>query len=59
MNEEEKINQSGDSQQSTEENKTVEQLQTKNCKLKTMEVHHHPHVEKKNFKEYFLENELK
>jgi hypothetical protein len=20
-----------------------------------MEVHHHPHVEKKNFKEYFLE----
>src|SRR6202042_2106377 len=22
---------------------------------KNMEVHHHPHVEKKNFKEYFLE----
>jgi hypothetical protein len=20
-----------------------------------MEVHHHPHIEKKNFKEYFLE----
>ena len=24
-------------------------------KNKQMEVHHHPHVEKKNFKEYFLE----
>ncbi|HEY2726945.1 MAG TPA: hypothetical protein VGI61_07215, partial [Parafilimonas sp.] len=23
--------------------------------IKEMEVHHHPHVEKKNFKEYFLE----
>src|SRR4051812_31486994 len=23
--------------------------------IKNMEVHHHPHVEKKNFKEYFLE----
>jgi hypothetical protein len=23
--------------------------------IKAMEVHHHPHVEKKNFKEYFLE----
>ena len=24
-------------------------------KIRNMEVHHHPHVEKKNFKEYFLE----
>src|SRR5215471_21784226 len=33
------------------------ELQTTNSKLQTeeMEVHHHPHVEKKNFKEYFLE----
>jgi hypothetical protein len=33
------------------------QLQTENSKLQTeeMEVHHHPKVEKKNFKEYFLE----
>jgi hypothetical protein len=34
-----------------------EELQTINHQLQTeeMEVHHHPHVEKKNFKEYFLE----
>jgi cell division protein FtsB len=33
-----------------------EELVTENYKLETnMEVHHHPHVEKKNFKEYFLE----
>ena len=25
------------------------------ARLTNMEVHHHPHVEKKNFKEYFLE----
>ena len=33
------------------------ELATENFKLQTqnMEVHHHPHVEKKNFKEYFLE----
>jgi hypothetical protein len=37
--------------------KSKEPLQTANSKLQTeeMEVHHHPHVEKKNFKEYFLE----
>jgi hypothetical protein len=35
----------------------VEELKTENLKLQTeeMEVHHHPHVEKKRFKEYFLE----
>src|SRR5690349_15853347 len=32
---------------SSEENETSE--------IKTMEVHHHPRVEKKNFKEYLLE----
>src|SRR3954463_5888024 len=39
------------------ESKENEQLQIKNSKLQTeeMEVHHHPKVEKKNFKEYFLE----
>jgi hypothetical protein len=33
------------------------QLQTRNAELQTekMEVHHHPNVEKKNFKEYLLE----
>jgi hypothetical protein len=33
------------------------ELQTANSKIQTeeMEVHHHPHVEKKNFKEYLLE----
>ena len=37
----------------TKEIKTVNhKLKTENC---FMEVHHHPHVEKKNFKEYFLE----
>jgi hypothetical protein len=39
--------------------KTIEstEQQTQNTKpeIKKMEVHHHPHVEKKNFKEYFLE----
>ena len=28
---------------------------SQNLETKPMEVHHHPHVEKKNFKEYFLE----
>jgi hypothetical protein len=28
---------------------------TQNQEIENMEVHHHPHVEKKNFKEYFLE----
>ncbi len=27
---------------------------TQNQEIENMEVHHHPHVEKKNFKEYFL-----
>jgi hypothetical protein len=37
-------------------NQIYEQSKTKtqNKKVKTMEVHHHFHVEKKNFKEYFL-----
>jgi hypothetical protein len=36
--------------------KAVEQpLPTNNEPITNMEVHHHPHVEKKNFKEYFLE----
>jgi len=44
------------SQQETIE-QTETQPETQNAKLETenMEVHHHPHVEKKNFKEYFLE----
>jgi hypothetical protein len=40
----------------------IQQIETTNPKseitkseIKEMEVHHHPHVEKKNFKEYFLE----
>ncbi len=31
---------------------TIEQSKTQS---ENMEVHHHPNVEKKNFKEYFLE----
>jgi hypothetical protein len=44
------------SQQETIE-QTETQPGTQNTKPETenMEVHHHPHVEKKNFKEYFLE----
>ena len=36
---------------------TIEQNEIQNSKQETenMEVHHHPHVEKKNFKEYLLE----
>ena len=41
--------------QQTTESENISEQQTINYKLKTMEVHHHPHVEKKNFKEYFLE----
>ena len=33
----------------------IRNLIKQNYKLQYMEVHHHPHVEKKNFKEYFLE----
>ena len=56
MSEEEKINQSTVDNQQSEENKTVKQLLTSNNEpITNMEVHHHPKVEKKNFKEYFLE----
>ncbi len=39
------------------ENSEVENNKSgnQNIEIKNMEVHHHPHVEKKNFKEYFLE----
>src|ERR1035437_4899191 len=55
MSEEEKIDQStDDSPQSTEKN--ISEPSTINYQPSTnMEVHHHPNVEKKNFKEYFLE----
>ena len=57
MSEEEKINQpTKDSPPLTEENKAVAETSSNNKKpITNMEVHHHPHVEKKNFKEYFLE----
>ena len=65
MSEEEKINQSTDDSTQSPENELVKgepavvnkELETINHQLQTedMEVHHHPHVEKKNFKEYFLE----
>lgn len=68
MSEEEKINQSKDGDEQSSQNKSVnaEQsitedeiaintLQPATSEIKAMEVHHHPHVEKKNFKEYFLE----
>ena len=41
---------------------TIEEVEIQNqtsdintSEITSMEVHHHPHVEKKNFKEYFLE----
>ena len=33
----------------------IETSEIPKSEIKDMEVHHHPHVEKKNFKEYFLE----
>src|ERR1035437_1194737 len=55
MSEEEKIDQStDDSPQSTEKN--ISEPSTINYQPSTnMEVHHHPNVEKKKFREYFLE----
>src|SRR5437764_8657377 len=35
--------------------KTNQTSEIPKSEIETMEVHHHPHVEKKNFKEYFLE----
>ena len=64
MSDEEKIKQSTESSlRSTENNQNISQqnaiaqTETENSKHETdnMEVHHHPHVEKKNFKEYFFE----
>jgi hypothetical protein len=61
MTEEEKIQSTNEAKESVCENilqeKTIEQPLTENSKpqIKAMEVHHHPHVEKKNFKEYLLE----
>ena len=38
------------------ENHSQEQtIESPQPQTEKMEVHHHPHVEKKNFKEYFLE----
>ena len=34
---------------------TIEQTQNTKLETENMEVHHHPQIEKKNFKEYFLE----
>jgi hypothetical protein len=49
--------QAGSKKETIEPPDTREQLVDYNLALTTqeMEVHHHPHVEKKNFKEYFLE----
>src|SRR6185312_9798779 len=57
MSEEQNIeDQSTDeSPQTTENEKISEPLNINDQPSTNMEVHHHPHVEKKNFKEYFLE----
>jgi len=66
MNEEEKIPEENFKEEKVNENisqqETIEQPETTNqtsdittSEIKEMEVHHHPHVEKKNFKEYLLE----
>src|ERR1700759_5616034 len=45
-----------ESQRPTKEYNVAEQpLTINNESITNMEVHHHPKVEKKNFKEYFLE----
>jgi hypothetical protein len=70
MNEEEKIepgSQDGKPERPEEVHSNIMQEQTikpvetnqtseiSKSEIENMEVHHHPHVEKKNFKEYFLE----
>ena len=52
MNEEEKIEQSQEDEKTEAVNLTSD---INTSEIKTMEVHHHPHVEKKSFKEYLLE----
>ncbi len=49
--------QPGETPQATENDSTIAEPSTLNRQSspENMEVHHHPHVEKKNFKEYFLE----
>ena len=50
----EEVNETISPPETTEQTET--QPETQNTKLETenMEVHHHPKVEKKNFKEYFF-----
>src|SRR3954464_2291031 len=61
MTEEEKIPEQNFKEDEVSENislpQAIEQPETQNINLETenMEVHHHPNVEKKNFKEYLLE----
>ncbi len=64
MSEEEKIEESredGKTESPEEQSEVlspesgVEAVSFTESEIKTMEVHHHPHVEKKNFKEYLLE----
>jgi hypothetical protein len=57
MNEEEKIGEKCDSPFFKKVDENAQEPQTENLKIQTeqMEVHHHPNVEKKGFKEYFLE----
>src|ERR1035438_7216584 len=45
-------NNAEDGNENASQELTIEQSKTQS---ENMEVHHHPHVEKKNFKEYFLE----
>jgi hypothetical protein len=50
------VNENISSEQSIAEAETqIETSDINTSEIKKMEVHHHPHVEKKNFKEYFLE----
>jgi len=57
MSEEEKIGESREygKTESPEGELGWETVALTETEIKTMEVHHHPHVEKKNFKEYLLE----
>ncbi len=56
MSDEEAINENPqDGRDDVDRESSILNEEINKAEIKEMEVHHHPHVEKKNFKEYFLE----
>ena len=51
----EEVNETISPPETTEQTETQPEAQNTKIETENMEVHHHPKVEKKNFKEYFLE----